>query len=143
VSIQSDALPKRVKIKILTMSDLATVTVDFSPLDQEGGLFLRRSFWFPLVMSDPVILHSSMAFAAAMYQFINKGCLSNPALLSLRQRAISAINKSLPDPAARPSDPLIGAVFYMCAPLVCPPPEVVPPFTFLSPNVALPLRPPL
>ena len=112
MSTQSDALPKN---KNPDIARSCHNCLDFPPLYQEGGMFLMRSSWFLLVMSDPELFHSSMAFAAAIYHLVNKGCLSNPTLLSLRQRAISAINKSLSNPTIQPSDQLIGTVLNMCA----------------------------
>lgn len=68
-----------------------------------------------LPVGETTILTTYRALACALYHFRYNLPLTNPALLDLRQNAISTLNSALSSPDERSDDSTIAAVFCMCS----------------------------
>lgn len=89
------------------------VDVPFIVPPNEKGLLKRK--WFPLSMAEPAAFYTIMLMAASHHAVVNPAWADAFNLLTLRGKAIAAINDALADPQRSSSDSTLSAVMKMAS----------------------------
>ncbi|KAF2152329.1 hypothetical protein K461DRAFT_144943 [Myriangium duriaei CBS 260.36] len=89
------------------------VDIPFIVPPTEPGLLRRK--WFPLAMAEPATFYAIVLLAATHHAVVNPAYSNAFDLLTLKGKAISAINEALADPQRSISDSTMGAVMKMAS----------------------------
>ncbi|KAH7321569.1 hypothetical protein BKA65DRAFT_84143 [Rhexocercosporidium sp. MPI-PUGE-AT-0058] len=89
------------------------ILIDTPAISEPGKVFRLRTLWFPLVMSSPTTFYAALSLAGSLLHARRGLALDAPALLEIRQRAISSINGTLSHTEECKTDQTIGAVLCL------------------------------
>jgi len=92
---------------------ITQILIDTPAVSEPGKVFRLRTVWFPLVMTSSTTFYAALSLAGSILQARQHLPLDAPALLEIRQRAISSINATLSNREACKTDQTIGAVLCL------------------------------
>ncbi|KAH7393220.1 hypothetical protein BKA64DRAFT_80788 [Cadophora sp. MPI-SDFR-AT-0126] len=92
---------------------ISQILIDTPAVSEPGKVFRLRTVWFPMMMTSSTCFYAALSLAGSMLHARRQLPLDAPALLEIRQKAISSINATLSNKEDCKTDQTIGAVFCL------------------------------
>ncbi|KAK0100071.1 hypothetical protein ONS96_008009 [Cadophora gregata f. sp. sojae] len=92
---------------------ITQILIDTPAVSEPGKVFRLRTVWFPLVMTSSTTFYAALTLAGSIFHARRQLPLDAPALLEIRQKAISSINATLSNKEDCKTDQTIGAVLCL------------------------------